>query len=272
MGAKAILLRAITAKIQYLLNPSAAGPIFVIGTGRSGTHWIGNILRAHPAVRMTVETPPMFGWSTAMALNPGLEMVLLPKLIRRYKWQLFLSTPKRYVDKNHPNIWIAEHLSHAFPSALFIGIERNPYSTVASMLKHEGVSAWLQRFREFPIPNRFLGISSSDADGYEDKPVAARAAMRWVAHKTRMDQLKGVLGDRLKVFDYDTLILHTAREVQNLQHFLVLATPILSPPVKRESLEKWRHDLSDEQVTQIAGIVGFSLDKQDENTVTLTGE
>lgn len=182
-------------KPKYFFGILKTRPVFVIGSGRSGTHWVGYSLGNHPEVHATIEVEPMFGWSSSMALNPALENQLLGKLVRAYKWQLLKSIPRLYLDKTHPNIWIAEKLKKAFPQALFAGIERNPYPTVASMLKHKGVLAWHKRWREFPIPNRFLGISLETAQVYDDIPLASKSAMRWVAHHDRMNVLKSTLGD-----------------------------------------------------------------------------
>ncbi len=68
-------------KPQYRPGTPATRPIFVIGTGRSGTHWLGYSLGNHPEIRATIEVQPMFGLSTRMALNPALEMQLFEKLI-----------------------------------------------------------------------------------------------------------------------------------------------------------------------------------------------
>jgi hypothetical protein len=137
--------------------------IFVIGTGRSGTHWLGQILQAHPDIHVTVEAPPIFAWSTAMALDPRQSPVLLPQLIRQYEIEHAAVAPRHYADKSHPNIWHAEDLAARLPDAVFLGIQRNPFATVASMLEHAGVLAWHERWREFPVPNRFLGITLENA-------------------------------------------------------------------------------------------------------------
>ena len=138
-------LRRMFAKLRYLFGSSPTRPVFVIGTGRSGTHWLGYSLGNHPEVRATVEMKPMFGLSTRMALDASLESQLFGKLKRAYQWQLLRSAPRLYLDKSHPNIWIAEKLKDAFPKSQFVAIERNPYATVASMMKHKGVSAWHKR-------------------------------------------------------------------------------------------------------------------------------
>lgn len=243
--------------LKYLLGLSPTRPIFIIGTGRSGTHWLGQSLADHPEVRATVEEQPMFDLATRMALNPSLEKALFDKLVSAYKWQLLKSAPRLYLDKTHPNIWLAEKLKAAFRHALFVGIERDAYATVASMLKHEGVSAWHTRWREFPVPNRFLGITSELATCYETIPRAAQCAIRWLAHRDHMNSLRRRLGSSLLVISYETFAGRTQQTIRELQHFLCLHTPIPVPHVRRDSLQKWQTQLSADEVRQIQSIVGF---------------
>lgn len=247
-------------KLKYILGVSTTRPVFVIGTGRSGTHWLGYSLRDHSEIRATIEVQPMFGWSTRMAIDPALEKQLFGRLVLAYKWQLLKSAPRLYLDKTHPNIWIAEKLKETFPRSLFVGIERNPYATVASMIKHCGVSAWHKRWREFPVPNRFLGITPELADKYDDIPFASQCAIRWVAHHNRMNTLRNTLGDDLMVISHESFVHNTERIIFELQQFLMLHEPIPIPVVKTDSLGKWKNQLSDEEIKQIQNIVGFPPD------------
>jgi hypothetical protein len=243
--------------LKYLLGFSRTRPIFVIGTGRSGTHWLGQSLGDHREIRATVEQQPMFDLATKMALNPALERSLFDRLVSAYKWQLLKSAPRLYLDKTHPNIWLAEKLKATFRSALFVGIERNAYATVASMLKHDGVLAWHTRWREFPVPNRFLGITPELAKRYDTIPRAAQCAIRWLAHHDRMNALRLTLGSSLMVISYEAFADNTEQTIRDLQHFLGLAAPIPVPEVKRNSLQKWRTQLSIEEVHQIQSIISF---------------
>ncbi len=234
-----------------------ARPVFVIGTGRSGTHWLGYSLGNHPEVRATIEVQPMFGLATHMAINPTLEENLFGHLIEAYKWYLSHSESSIYIDKTHPNIWLAEKLQAAFPEALFLGIERNPYATVASMMQHKGVSSWHQRWKEFPIPNRFLGITEEMADNYETLPLASQCALRWLAHHNRMNDLRDYLGNNLLLISYETFARDTEHTINALQRFLGLQQPVPVPEVKVESLDKWKSQLSEGDVKAIQDIVGF---------------
>ena len=52
-------------------RPCQSSKIFVIGSGRSGTHWVGYILEAHPDIHVTIEKPqssnglPRWRWTPA---------------------------------------------------------------------------------------------------------------------------------------------------------------------------------------------------------------
>lgn len=230
--------------------------IFVIGSGRSGTHWVGYILEGHPGIHVTIEKPPIFKWVTEIALDPGRKELLLPKLLKRYEVEHQAVRPRHYADKSHPNIWIAEELAAAFPEARFVGIQRNPYATVASMLKHPGVLAWHERWKEFPVPNPFLGITRENHATYEAMPLAAKCALRWKAHRERLLQLRDTLGPRLLVLQYEDVILDPEAQLAALDGFLSLPTPIPKPKVKSESLDRWKTELANDVKEQIAQVTG----------------
>ena len=240
---------------------AASSKIFVLGSGRSGTHWVGYILEGHRDIHVTIEKPPIFKWVTEIALDFGKKAELLPKLLDRYEAEHRAVRPKHYADKSHPNIWIAEELSAAFADARFIGIQRNPYGTVASMLKHPGVLAWHERWKEFPVPNPFLGITRENQAGYETMPLAAKCALRWTAHRERMNALRKSLGSRLLVLQYEDVIRNAEVELRTLNEFLALPSPIPRPKVKAESLDRWKTELTDDVKAQIASVTGVLPDE-----------
>jgi hypothetical protein len=245
---------------HHLVGPGASKKIFVIGTGRSGTHWLGDIIGAHPDVAATVEKPPIFLWVTRMARRPDMVSQLYPKLVRRYRQEHGAVLPKHYLDKSHPNIWIAELLAESFPEALFVGITRDVFGTVNSMLQHAGVLKWIHRWRDYPLPSRFLGVGLDSAAAYETLPLEAKCAIRWKAHVMQLEHLKGVLGKRLMILEYEKLQTDIAAELSRIATFLDLKTPIPLPHVKTRSLDKWKHELSAEQQRNISDAVhGFPV-------------
>lgn len=229
--------------------------IFEMGTGRSGTHWLGYILDSHPEIAATVEKPPIFTWVTEMATDPDTRSRLMPKLIRRYRYEHSSIAPMHYADKSHPTIWIAERLADAFPEARFIGIRRGQYATVASMLRHSGVMQWIHDWKKLPVPNAFLGIDEETAAIYDELPLAARCALRWKSHQVRLAYLERRLADRILVLDYETLQEETRPQLKKIEELVGLGVPIPEPEVKRQSLERWRSDLSSAEISDIDRIV-----------------
>jgi len=233
-------------------------PIFILGTGRSGTHWLGLTLTAHPDIRGTIEQPQIFSLSKQMAIDLSKQRNYLWKLILQYKWQILISTPRHYLDKSHPNIWHADKLIKYIPNAKFLGIERDPFATVASMMRHKGVLAWQKNWRKYPIPNKFLGITSENVDKYDSLPLATQCSMRWLSHHNRMVELCKILNDSIKVISYEKFSLHTQEILKDLEEFLELSDNIPLPEVRSDSLLKWKEQLSETQIEQIANVVGFS--------------
>jgi hypothetical protein len=232
--------------------------IFVIGTGRSGTHCLAGVIASHPDVRATIEEKPMFDWSVAMAVKPACERRLFDRLVAEYAAQLVRSAPKHYLDKSHPNIWIADKLLVAFPRGRFIGVQRHPYATVASMLRHGAVSSWHRHWKSFPVPNRFLGITMEWSSVYDSLPMASRCALRWKCHYERMQVLRESLGPAVTVIWYEALVDRTERVIRRLEQFLDLRVALTGSDVRRDSLEAWRSQLSVNEVAQIRSVVGRS--------------
>jgi len=242
---------------RRLRRPLLRDPAFIVGTGRSGTHWIARSLAAHPDIRATIEVQPMFRWATRLALDPAANRHLLRRLVLAYRIQVLRSIPRLYLDKSHPCLWLAEELHAAFPRAHLLGMEREPYATVASMLNHRGVLGWHRRWREFPVPNRFLGIDAQLAERYEELPMAARCALRWRSHHDRMSELETSLGEQFVRIRYEVFAADPVGELERIQEFLGLSRPFPVPEVKTESLTKWRGRLSDKDIEAIEDVVGF---------------
>jgi hypothetical protein len=245
-------------------GPGPNGPlkVFVVGSGRSGTHWLGYLLAAFPSTHVTVEKKPIFPWVVAMAQDPSKEAELFPRLARAYRWEHASVLPNHYVDKSHPNLWLAGRLAAEFPEARFVAIWRRLEGTVASMIKHDGVRHWVEAWDDDPRPNRFLGVSEDFIPAYRGMSVPARCAVRVVAHAREIDRLAQVLGRRLLVVEYEGLHSRTDDEVRRLADFMGCTAPAAIPLPKSESLRKWQAQLSPQEIGDIRGVAAL-LDAED---------
>ena len=82
--------------------------------------------------------------------------------------------------------------------------------------------------------------------------------MRWMAHHDRINELRNILGEDLFVISYESFAHDTKRTINELQKFLGLHRNIPIPDVKTESLQKWKSQLSSEEIKQIQNFVGLS--------------
>ena len=237
-------------------DPDRSGVVFVMGSGRNGTHWLGYILDSHPDIRATVEKVEIFEVVTRMAMVPHERHALISQLIREYRGQRAGTAERWYADKSHPSLWIAEYLADAIPPARFIGILRDPYQAVASMIRHEGVSRWPTIWREFPVPNRFLGIDHAEAERYDRRTTAEKHALRWLSHARRLDELEPILGPRMHRVRYEDIQQRTPDVLEGLRHFLGLDRPFPEPDIRTDSMTKWREVLSPDDIAAIEAITG----------------
>lgn len=228
----------------------------MVGCGRSGTHWLAEVLGAHPDLHALVEAPQIFPLATSIALDPGRVRRELPLLVRRYRRAMRRCAPRRLVDKSHPNLWLVDELLEAFPAARFVAIRRDPYATVHSMLRHPGVRRWCDTWHRYPIPNRFLGITSAGCRAYALATLTERLSLRWRAHAERIDELVARHPRAVRRVDYEALHADAAATLRALEHFLGLRSPL--PPVRAESraLTRWREGLSADQRREIARVSG----------------
>jgi hypothetical protein len=227
----------------------APGLIFIIGCARSGTTWLGQILAQSETLRVTIEDPIIFPLVDEAVLYVHRRPELVQRLVSLYRAQIALAGASIYVDKSHQNIWLVELLDLAFPCARYVAIERMPYATIASMMRHPGACHHFIHWHNYPLPNRHLGIEQSHASGYDALPLSIKCALRWRSHHERLVELHELLGDRLQVIRYQRLVEDTETELNRLAAFVGAPLPAIT--AQRAPLEKWRKVLSKPQQARI---------------------
>lgn len=115
------------------------------------------------------------------------------------------SGSRYFVDQSHPNIWHVEYWASIFPHATFLGIQRCPYSVVASMLKHDGVRRWVEEWEKFPLPNRLLGVNEGNKEHYQKMTLTERCALRWICHYIRLGEITKAMPSSVCLIEYEKL-------------------------------------------------------------------
>jgi hypothetical protein len=214
--------------------------IFVVGTGRSGTNWMGGILGTHPGIRSFVEVRPVFDLVTAAAVGTGEREELLPDIFDEYDRLYEQASPLHFADKTHPALWIAEEIRARYGGrSVFIGMVRDVHPTVASMLEHQGVRRWCEEWEKYPVPNPFLGITEENLSWYRSASLSQRCVARWASHRQEIERLEKTMNGGLLPIRYEDLVLHPQSTLERLRVFLELDLAFPPARPRHESLDAW---------------------------------
>jgi len=222
-------------------------PVFICGCGRSGTHLIAKTFASSVKVDVTIEVPFVFNRSLRLALGIPKRRDW-PQLVDRYRRASALASwPRRaYVDKSHPNLWLAEGLLDKFPGAYFVLVHRRVEGVISSMLKHAGCLRHFRHWRRFPVPNKFLGITREIGREYDDLPVVTKCFLRWKAHADETVRLYK------KLPQSNTLLIQYEKFVKDPTPFLhfmfgvCVCSDMYPPPLHPERAVAWKAALSRE--------------------------
>ena len=183
--------------------------IFIVGTGRSGTHFLCRILRDFERVEDHMgghENHPIRDRLTRLALQ---HRPLDPHVLEHYHEQTRLCQrqDRIFLDQSHTNLFHVDQLAREFPGAIFLATDRPMEQTVASMLRHPGVMNWFDRAltdQSFAFPNQFLGVRCR-----ADIEATARHMLcvnRIRAHDRHRDELLRRHGDRVRLVRFVQLV------------------------------------------------------------------
>lgn len=239
--------------------------VFIVGTGRSGTHFTCRALAGFANV-----TDPLGGNEDhdvlkQIALSALYHRPLPSGVLAYYAARKDALGPGQVLlDQHHPNIFFFDQLSRVFDDLVFLYPSRPVVQVVASMLRHKGVLSWykvardglspLSFTRRVPLPNRFLGLR--DRTDLDTLPPHLLCALRVLAHNREMARLTAS-DPRCRTIAYEDLVsdqraafeaVFDARERATLGDFEVVeqANPA--------SLDKYREVLSPAQVAEIAAL------------------
>jgi len=222
------------------------GPYFIIGCGRSGTHYLASILDTSEKIHVTYEDPAIFPHVVdSVTKSPD----CLDNAIEQYR--KLMQEHTIYVDKSHPNLFNVDRLLHEFPNARFIGIYRDAFQTITSMIAH-GCANWGNRYSELMFPNAFLGLTETNYDEYAAASLAERCLCRWESHFDELQKVVNKYSDRVLVVSYAQLVNDPQRQVQRLSNFVGADLTVVHPI--REAIHKWKKTLTEFNYEQICAL------------------
>jgi len=244
------LVRAVHAAAPRLAGPDLPRPpLYVVGTGRSGTTWLAKVLSLHPDVALLNE--PKALWNAAIPdedlvgsyTRAPARLVLGPtdaspaaraRLAASYALFLRLSRARTLLDKYPELVFRVACVRALFPGARFLWLVRRGVDTcasVASWSRGHAVDAAHERHDWWGADGRKYALLVSQGAAREADLAAhlealtglqddgARAALEWLlAMRAGLAAQRAFPGELLRL-DYEALCLEPARQLERVLTF-----------------------------------------------------
>lgn len=217
--------------------------VFVCGIGRSGTHFIARFLKRHPGVHLRLEKPSTFRPIVKMATE-GVDDGTFELTVRRLRRQLWRK--RLVVEKSHPSLWMTDRLLQAFPNAGFVATQRPVLQVVNSMLNHEGVMRW---YDVLPLdrPNKFLGITEENVDGFSRLPSHLKCTWKWISHMKKLRECAYNHPENFRIWRFEDLILSPQLCMDEICDFIGVGRADFGEHPDESTLGKYSSLSSDDQ-------------------------
>lgn len=234
--------------------------VFVVGTGRSGTHFTVRLLNGFEKA-----VDPMGGKENKDVLWDVADSAIRHRTPSDVTIQYYKDCIEQadgvFLDQHHPNIHFMRQWKEILgPEVVFLFPDRPTYQVVASMMRHKGVMSWYRyangiknrTITPIPFPNRFLGLDKRSE--IKSLPTHMLCARRVIQHRQLFKNAVEDMGGQLRAVNYESLVndplaefgrVFSEAEMADLGEFTLKEEP------KPASLSKFKDVLSDEQVEEI---------------------
>lgn len=228
--------------------------VTVIGSGRSGTHLLGHLIDTSKKVTSSIEDRELFPLIVDTVTQRKMENI--GKIAGILQQRASECPTDIYLEKSHPLLWLASDSAFDDLQVKHIGIVRDPYATVASMLEHKGVRKWCEEWDKLPQPSIFLGTNNQNIEDYKRMTMAQRCTMRWISHTKELIRLTYLLPeDKYLLVRYEDLLNYQKESIKNIEKFIGVRDIDKKYKFNKNSLGKWESNLKPNQVKQIGEII-----------------
>jgi len=187
--------------------------IFIVGTGRSGTHFLCRSLLDFSNIDDRLngrEDPNLLRDIALSAIN---HTKLLDITIKKYKnrTEQCNSNNKIFLDQHHPIIHHIQQIDETFKDSIFLGLDRPIEQIVASMIEHNGVKKWFELAKKntIPFPNKFLGVKTLKE--VTQTPLHLLCAKRVIAHKNLNKRFYSK--ENFRLIDFENFVKNKEEEL-----------------------------------------------------------
>jgi len=285
-----ITFAALRKAAKSPVNPAVESPVFITGTGRSGTTILGKVLSVHPEIGFLNE--PKAIWHLA---NPSDDLIgnysdkpgsfflgsadVTPdkaQLVKAiYSSYLKLSGANVILDKYPEMIFRTEYLNSLFHAPRFIFLHRNPWDTISSTVKWSSTHGndhedwWGHNQRKWKL--LVEQVVSQDPMLAEQQQVISKftsqydkAATEWIVTMNRAIQSMQMVPDRFIRIGYESLTQHPEQSLNNICRFIGVASNqqmidygsgVLKARTRNQTVEI--HPALEEPIRKTAATLGY---------------
>lgn len=250
-------------------------PIFILGSPRSGTTYLGSLLAALPSSSYFYE-PPIFKYRSRHIYQGSVPQWRV-RLIYEFGLRLLLlaapGSGPRIVEKNPNHTWVAEQIAAAFPKAKFVMIVRDGRDVAASLAE----KPWHRRdqggqnrrepggYMTGTAPHFY--IETDRHDEYTGTSDVHRCAWIWRRHTEELIRLRSALPvGTWHELRYEDLVVTPQETIGELLSFLgeasaeaTAAATSAAGAGHAKSVGRWRDSFDAGEVAEVQAECGETL-------------
>ena len=259
------LIRRGRGPLRTRLGPLDDRLVFVVGSPRSGTTFLGNSIGSLPGFIDLGEVAPLKAAIPELSQRPSEEAAVELRALLAQTRRLGLVGSLRPVEQTPESVFAAPALALAFPDALFVHIVRDGRDVVCSLLERGWLSAerggvddaghaYGSRARFWVEPER--------REEFERAQDARRAAWAWRRYVTAARAAARELGERAHEIRYEHLAERPGEVAAAVARFLAVPPDPLAAAFQAAhstSVGRWQSELSADQVADVEDEAGALL-------------
>ncbi|WP_017297397.1 sulfotransferase family protein [Nodosilinea nodulosa] len=256
-----------TSRLWHLAFPNLSRPIFIVGSPRSGTTFLGSCIADIPEISYHFE--PVATKAAARYVHSNEWSFSKASRFYHfvYGWLLRLHADGdlRFAEKTPRNCFLISFLHQAFPDAQFVHIIRDGRDAALSHSK----KPWLQAasaesnkressgYRHGPYP-RFW-VESDRAHEFETTSDIHRCIWAWRRHVSAiLEQAQTLPAAQYYELRYENLVSQPQQEAEQLLDYLGIHNPVSAQCLyqafahaRADSVGGWQRQLSADQLQHI---------------------